>query len=64
MLKYALGAVAVILLMLAIAAILFLPKQTEPPIVEPPCSELTWMRDLPQARCKAYWKQRDIDEAR
>jgi hypothetical protein len=34
------------------------------PVVDPPCSELSWMRDLPQKRCVEYWKQRDLEESR
>lgn len=64
MIKYLLAVISAILLAAAIIAIFFLPKEVEQPIVEPPCSELAWMRDLPQRRCVEYWKQRDIDEAR
>ena len=39
------------------------PEKKQAP-VEPPCSELNWMRDLPQKRCVEYWKQRNLEEGR
>ena len=60
--------VAIILLLAAVVALIyFLPKmseQTAPPVKEPPCEELGWMRDAPQARCVEYWKLQDkLEEA-
>lgn len=60
--------IAIILLLAAVVALIyFLPKisqETAPPVKEPPCEELRWMRDAPQARCVEYWKLQDkLEEA-
>lgn len=44
-----------------IGIMVFAPPKA-PPVPEPPCEELVWMRDSPQARCVEYWKQRNLEE--
>lgn len=56
--------IAIILLVVLIGYLIYsLPKTTEPPRKEPPCEELAWMRDAPQARCVEYWKNIKVEEA-
>lgn len=38
------------------------PEPVAPDYPEPPCEELMWMRDSPQARCVEYWKERNMKE--
>ena len=60
--------IGIIIIAIVLVASLFVFVLTrslvKEPVVEPPCSELNWMRDLPQARCVEYWKQRDLEESR
>lgn len=50
---------------IGVAVWVFTPVRTEQPKApEPPCEELVWMRDSPQARCVEYWKQRNLEEQR
>ena len=51
-----------IIIIAAVAFFIFKPDPAPKPPKEVPCSELRWMRDLPQQRCKEYWRQRNIEE--
>lgn len=60
-LAYIALAICVFLLAVVAGIMIFSPPKP-PPVPDPPCEELVWMRDSPQARCVEYWNQQDLKE--
>ena len=56
--------IVVIVFILSLFVFLLTRSVVSEPGVDPPCSELNWMQDLPQARCAEYWKERNLEESK